>query len=497
VELSLASISRSYGPARVLDGVSLTLTAGRVVALVGENGAGKSTAIRVASGLAAPDAGEVRADGVALPAGDAAAAIRAGVGVVHQHFMLVPALSVADNVALGAEPRTGPLGLWVDRARVRREVRALSEKHALPVDPDALVSTLSVGERQRVEILKVLYRGARALLLDEPTAVLSPPEVRSLLETVRALARDGAAVLLVSHKLDEVFAVADEIVVLRRGRVVLAKATADTSRTEVAEAVVGTAHVAAASAARAAPDGRTSSLELQEVCADGLGPISLRVAPGEVLGVAGVEGNGQRALAEVIAGLEAARGGHVRVGDVDVASLDVAARRALGVGYVPEDREGRGLVGELSIAENVHLGDPAVASREGRFDRAEAERAARAVIERFGVRPADPWARVRDLSGGNQQKVLLGRELARSLRVLVVAQPTRGVDLGASADIHGALLAARDTGVAVLLLSSELDELRRLSDRIVVMRRGAIVGELSPSEATDARLGDLMVGGSR
>lgn len=496
MELSFASVSRSYGAARVLDAVSLTLSPKRVLALVGENGAGKSTAIRVACGLVAPDAGEVRVDGRALPPGDSAAAIRHGVGVVHQHFMLIPELSVADNVALGAEPRTGPLGLWIDRARVRREVEALSAQHALPVDPDARVASLSVGERQRVEILKVLYRGARALLLDEPTAVLSPREVGALLGTVRSLAEGGAAVMFVSHKLDEVFAVADRIVVLRRGRVVLAKDTAETSRAEVAEAVVGSTSAAHTPSDRRPPDASSPGLELDGVRARGLGPVSLRVARGEVVGVAGVEGNGQRALAEVIAGLEPCVEGAVRVRGRDLGGVGVAGRRALGVGYVPEDREGRGLVGDLSIAENVMLGDPTIAGREGRFDRAEAARRAKALIDRYGVRPDDPWARVRDLSGGNQQKVLLGREVARELEALVVAQPTRGVDLGASVELHAALREARDRGVATLLISSELDELRALSDRVVVMRGGRVVGELTPSEATDARLGDLMVGGA-
>lgn len=496
MELSFESVSRSYGGARVLDGVSWRLPPGRVLALVGENGAGKSTAIRVACGLVAPDAGEVRVDGVALPSGDSAAAIRAGVGVVHQHFMLIPELSVADNVALGAEPRTGPLGLWIDRARVKRELKLLAEKHALPVDPEALVGSLSVGERQRVEILKVLFRGARALLLDEPTAVLSPREVGSLLDTVRSLAKGGAAVMFVSHKLDEVFAVADRVVVLRRGRVTLAKDVSETTRAEVSEAVVGSALSTHSDDARRAPDPSSPGLELDGVSTRGMGPVTLTIARGEVVGVAGVEGNGQRALAEVIAGLEPLTAGRISVGGRDLGTSGVAGRRANGVGYVPEDREGRGLVGELTIAENVMLGDPSVAGREGRFDRAEATRRANELIERYGVRPADPWAVVRDLSGGNQQKVLLGREVARDLKALVVAQPTRGVDLGASHELHAALREARDRGVSMLLISSELEELRTLSDRIVVMRGGRVVGELKPSEATDARLGDLMVGGS-
>ena len=493
MELSLRGVTRSYGALRVLDGVALTVPASRVVALVGENGAGKSTLIRCACGLVAPDAGEVTVDGVALPPGDARAAIAAGIGVVHQHFMLVPTLTVADNVALGAEPRTGFLGLEVDRAAVRRRVAELSAKHGLPVDAEADVASLAVGERQRVEVLKVLFRGARTILFDEPTAVLSPREVTALLDTLRALAAAGAGVLFVSHKLDEVFAVADEIVVLRRGRVALRGARADLTPAQVTEALLGGApqHHRAPDAAPRAGEGLT----LRDLQAAGVGPVTLSVAPGEIVGVAGVEGNGQRPLAEAVAGLIAARGS-VAVKGRDLSSLNVAARRAAGVGYVPEDRAGRGLIGELSIAENVLLGDPDVVSRGGRFDRAEAERRSLAVIERFGVHPPSPWGRVGDLSGGNQQKVLLGRELARDLVALVVAQPTRGVDLGAAAEIHAALRDAAAKGVAVLLVSSELDELRALAHRVVVLRRGQVVGELPVGEASDARLGELMVGGA-
>jgi simple sugar transport system ATP-binding protein len=493
MQLALRGVTRSYGANRVLDEVSLTLPPSKVVALVGENGAGKSTLIRCACGLVAPDAGAVTVDGVALPSGDARAAIAAGVGVVHQHFMLVPTLSVADNVALGAEPRTGFLGLQIDRAAVRRRVAELSAKHGLPVNAEADVASLTVGERQRVEVLKVLFRGAKTVLFDEPTAVLSPREVGSLLDTLRALAAAGAGVLFVSHKLDEVFAVADEIVVLRRGRVVLTGERTSLTPTQVTEALLG-----GVPSPHRAPDvaPRTGvGLAVQGLEAPGLGPVTLTVAPGEIVGVAGVEGNGQRPLAEAIAGLLPAQG-TVSLKDRDLAPLGVAARRGAGLGYVPEDREGRGLIRDLSVAENVLLGDPDTVSRGGRFDRAEAERRAVALIERFGVRPPVPWARVGDLSGGNQQKVLLGRELGRDLVALVVAQPTRGVDLGAAAEIHAALRDAAAKGVAVLLISSELDELRALSHRVVVMRRGAVVGELPVGEASDARLGELMVGGA-
>ncbi|MBI5517016.1 MAG: ABC transporter ATP-binding protein [Deltaproteobacteria bacterium] len=493
--LTLTGITRTFGSRTALEGVDLTLEPGAVHCLVGENGAGKSTLLKVACGLLAPDAGTVALDGDRLPPGEPQAALRRGVGVVHQHFMLVEPLTVLDNVLLGAEPRTGPGELLVDRKRGREALLELAKTHRLPVDPERPVEALAVGERQRVELLKVLYRGARVLLFDEPTAVLSPGEVGPLLQTLRSLADDGAAVLFVTHKLEEVFAVADTVTVLRRGRVTLQRPRADTTRDEVVRALVGGEGPEALRAtARAAPEG-APALELRAVTAPGLRAVTLAVRPGEVLGVAGVEGNGQRPLAEVCAGVLAPTEGEVRLGGRVVNGDSVAARRQAGFGWVPEDREGRGLLGDLTVAENVALGDPLVATRGGRYDRDAADRQARALLSRFRVRPEDPEARVRDLSGGNQQKVLLGRELLRPLKALVVAQPTRGVDLAASAELHAALRGARDAGVAVLLISSELAELRALSDRVVVLRRGEVVGEAPAAEATDARLGAWMVGG--
>ncbi|MEZ4408023.1 MAG: ABC transporter ATP-binding protein [Polyangiales bacterium] len=491
--LEVTGLRRRFGARVALDDVSLRAEPGRVHALVGENGAGKSTLIRCVCGLDGADAGEVRVDGAALPVGDPRAAMRAGVGVVHQHFMLAGALSAVDNVALGVEPRRGPLGLLVDRGAARRDLAALAEARAMPVDLDAPVASLTVGERQRVEILKVLYRGATALLLDEPTAVLSPAEVRSLLATVRALADGGASVVIVTHKLDEVFAVADEVTALRRGRVVLHAPLAELTPEKVAKAVVGDGAVHTP-APRAAAERSGEGLALDAVEAPGLGPVSLRVERGEVLGVAGVEGNGQRALAEVIAGIVRPTRGAVRLGGEEVSAEGVAARRAKGLGYVPEDREGRGLFAELTVAENLALGEPEVVTGRGRFDVSAARARATTLVARFGVRPADVDAPVSSLSGGNQQKVLMARELSRALVALVVAQPTRGVDLGAAAELREAIREARAAGAAVVLVSAELDELRALADRVAVMRGGRIVGEVAVSEATDERLGGLMVG---
>ncbi len=494
--LRALGLSKAYGDCVVLDGVSLTLTPGRVHALVGENGAGKSTLIRCLCGLVAADAGSVLVDDSELPSGDVRAALGAGIGVVHQHFMLAEALTVAENVVLGAEPRRGPFGWLIDRAAMDARVRSLAEARGMPVDPSATVASLGVGERQRVEILKVLHRGATVVLLDEPTAVLSPAEVSGLLGAIRAMAAQGAAVLLVTHKLDEVFAVADEITVLRRGKVALTAEAAATSREAVVAAVVGDAQHTASGKTGALKEGTAGeALAMREVRGGGAGPFTLALRAGEVLGVAGVEGNGQRALLEMLAGLRPCEAGTIALGGEDVTRETVAGRRARGVGFVPEDREGHGLFGELTVAENLALGEVAAATLGGRYDGAAAREVAREAIARFDVRPTDPDAALSSLSGGNQQKVLMARELRTATRLLLVAQPTRGVDLRAAEVIREALRGLRAKGVAVVLVSSELDELRALSDRVMVLRQGEVVGEVAASEATDATLGAWMVGG--
>ncbi len=493
--LEIRGLTKSYDGRTVLEDVSLTIERGRVHALVGENGAGKSTLIKIACGLVGADTGEVSVDGRVFPTGVAREASAHGIGVVHQHFMLVEPMSVSDNVVLGHEPRRGPFQWFVDRSEARSRVRRLSEKHGMHVDPDARIETLGVGERQRVELLKVLHRGAEFVLLDEPTAVLSPREIQSLLGTMRALAATGTGVLFVSHKLAEVLAVADEITVLRRGRRVLHSAVADTNADALARAVVG-ADPPAPAPARSTAIGDDCRLELRRVCARGLRDFDLTLRAGETVGVAGVEGNGQRDLAEVIAGLTSCESGTLVLDGKDVSRWSVLQRRDAGIGFVPEDRETGGLLADLSIAENLALGDPATAGRLRLLSPARIRDRASIAIEKFGVRPPDPWAIVRTLSGGNAQKVLLARELARTLRVLVVAQPTRGVDISASAEIHTALREARDRGVAALLISSDLDELRALCDRVIVLRSGQIAGSLAASDADDERLGPLMVGGA-
>ncbi len=491
--LSLSRVHKRYGPRAVLEDASLSLEPGRIRALVGENGAGKSTLVKIACGMLAPDEGALRFEQRAVTGWSAREATAAGLGVVHQHFTLVETLTVADNVVLGREPRRGPFGLLVDRDNARARVRLLGEKHGLVIDPDRRIESLSVGERQRVELLRVLDGGARCVLLDEPTAVLSPAEVRGLLDVLRSLAKSGAALLFISHKLDEVFAIADDVTVLRRGRVVLDAKASELSRDDVAKAVVG-GDVPTLRSARVSEAEARVALRVDGLVCDGVDELSLSVRRGEVLGIAGVEGNGQRALFEAIAGVRAAQRGTITLGDRDATQDNALERRRAGLGFVPEDRENTGLCAALSIAENLCLGDPATATGDGALSARKLREDALRVIERYDIRPADPEAPVRSLSGGNAQKVLVARELERPLEALLLAQPTRGVDIGAATAIRQHVLDARDRGLAVVLVSSELDELRALSDRVAVIFRGKLVTEMPVHEATDERLGPWMIG---
>jgi general nucleoside transport system ATP-binding protein len=473
VSLRLAGISKSFGAVRADHLASLDVADGEIHALVGENGAGKSTLMRIACGLVTPDAGQVIVDGRDVTGWSVADAIAAGVGMVHQHFMLVPTLTVAENVVLGDEPGSR---VWFDAALAIREVTALVESTGLAVPVTRRVAECSVGERQRVEILKVLYRGARLLILDEPTAVLSPPEVERLWAVLRAHRDGGGTVVLITHKLDEVMAVSDRVTVMRDGRTVAAMATAETTPAALAHAMVGR-DVALSS------DGPGASM---------LGPVvlevrtpSFTVSAGEIFGIAGVDGNGQTELIESIAGLR--RGGPMLLGGVRIDALSVRARRARGIRHIPEDRQRRGLVLDFPVEDNLTL---------GRAEPRVSDAWVRQQIEAFDIRPADPRAVVRGLSGGNQQKVVVARELAtdRAYRLLLAAHPSRGVDVGAIESIHGALRAARAAGRAIVLVSAELPELLALSDRIAVMLRGQFVAVLPRREATVERIGRLMSG---
>jgi simple sugar transport system ATP-binding protein len=509
--VSLREVTRRFGPVIANDRVSLDLHAGEVHALVGENGAGKSTLMKVLYGLHPPHAGRIMVDGRTVSIDSPAAAMRLGLGMVHQHFLLVDMLTVAENVVLGREPGTR-FGAF-EPASAEREVISLSQLYHLPVDPHTRVSGLSVGEQQRVEILKALYRGARVLILDEPTAVLTPQEVDELFGVLRELRAKGSAIVLITHKLAEVKALADRVTVMRAGRVVGGGDAASLTVERMAELMVG--HVPAPLAARAQGTGVgdvvLEAASLRVLDSRGLPAVrslSLAVRAGEVVGVAGVEGNGQHELVECLAGLRPARLGKVFVAGRDVTGRGARAHTEAGLSHIPADRLRRGLVSEMTCAENFVLGRQREASRGPWLGGGSLVERARAPMAEYDVRPADPGMRAGRLSGGNQQKLVVARELGRArsarpfqklgpgagARALIAAHPTRGVDLGATAAIHGRLLSARDAGLGVLLVSSELSEILALSDRIVVLTGGRIVHETTP-EATDERtLGLWMTG---
>ncbi|CAB4868045.1 unannotated protein [freshwater metagenome] len=480
--------------------VTLIVRSGTIHAIVGENGAGKSTLMNTLYGMHQPDAGTITVNGVEQHFKSPSDAIAVGIGMVHQHFMLADNFTVLENIILGAEPtHLGVLSIGDARKRIT-EIAAASGTH---VDLDALVSDLGVGQRQRVEILKVLFRGARILILDEPTAVLVPQEVDELFTTLRHLVDDGATIIFISHKLDEVLAVSDEITVIRDGTTVTTVLPRDVNRATLGELMVG--------AELPSPEGRESQvgttvlLKVQGLTVGSGGQrktvddVSFAVHQAEIVGIAGVEGNGQFELCEAILGLTAISAGSVEIGEHDVTSSSTRERKSVGVSYIPFDRHREGLMLTSPLWENTLLG------REGepRFVRgplvntAEAHRDCNEIIDRFDVMTPSEIVPVFALSGGNQQKLLVGRELSNNPKILIAAHPTRGVDIGAQAAIWAELRRARDEGLAVVLISADLDELIGLSDTILVMYDGRITATLDPATATPKMLGTFMTGGKQ
>jgi len=471
---------------------------GTVHAIVGENGAGKSTLMKILYGAHRPDEGSVTVNGTGRTFKSPKDAIDAGIGMVFQHFMLADNLTVWENVVIGQEPRRRG---FLDAQGARARIRELGQRYGLDVDPDALIGDLGVGDKQRVEILKVLYRGADILILDEPTAVLVPHEVEELFTSLRELTAAGRTVVFISHKLDEVLRHADAVTVIRAGRTVAEVHDPSLVTAHgLAEMMVGSELPSPETSLRLIePEVRLDVRDLTVVSADTgrrtLDGVSLRVHTGEIVGIAGVEGNGQTELIEAIMGLRTATG-TVRLRQLDLTSLSTLKRRAAGVGYVPEDRQRDGLVLTMPLWENAMLGhQAAVPFSNGLWiDRTAAHRRTRAIIDDFDVRTTGPDMPAYTLSGGNQQKLVVGREMTAEPQVLVAANPTRGVDVGAQAVIWDILRTARDRGLATLLVSADLEELIGLSDRLFVMVRGAIVAELDPRSVTPGELGSYMTG---
>jgi simple sugar transport system ATP-binding protein len=495
--IELRGIVKRFPGVVANDHVSLKVQAGEVHALLGENGAGKTTLMRILYGLYQPDEGEILLDDRPVRLHSPADSIRNGIGMIHQHFMLVPTLTVAENVALGLPSSRGVL---LDTDRVAQRIRELATNYGLQVDPAAYVWQLSVGEQQRVEILKALYRGAQVLILDEPTAVLTPQEVKDLFVTLRRMVAEGHLLIFISHKLHEVLTISDRVTVLRAGRVVESLATATTDRKELARLMVGREVLLRVD--RPAVEQGKVRLRLDDVWAEGdrglpaVRGISLEVRAGEILGVAGVSGNGQRELAELIAGLRRPSSGKITLDEFDITTWEPDRRLTHGLAYIPEERMRDGVIRELSVEENLILED------HGRRPFARGiflnfGRIARHVdrlVEEFEIKTPSRSTPLRNLSGGNIQKLILARELAKQPSVLVAAQPTRGVDIGSTEYIHRRLVEQRATGTATLLISEDLDEVLNLSDRLAVLYEGRVMGILDREDATVERLGLMMAG---
>ena len=478
--------------------IDIVVRRGTVHAVVGENGAGKSTLMKTLYGMHRPDEGTIALDGETVVLHSPSDAIARGVGMVHQHFKLADNFTVAENVVLGAEPRRG---LALDRRAARRKILEIGRRYGLNVDPDAVVEDLGVGDRQRVEILKVLYRGARTLILDEPTAVLVPQEVDELFDALRELKREGLSIIFISHKLDEVLGVADEITVIRRGTTVRTVQRGEVTARQLAELMVGSELPSPATADSTVTDRPVLTVEdlglTSAAGAELLAGISLTIHAGEVLGIAGVEGNGQAELVETLMGMRTATAGRVRLGEQDVTALSTRRRRESGMAFIPEDRGRHGLLLPESLWQNRILGHqtrkPNVIRGvliDVRGARADCDR----IVEQYDVRTPSIDVLASALSGGNQQKLIVGREMSGGPRLLIAAHPTRGVDVGAQAAIWDLIRAARAEGLAVLLISADLDELIGLSDTLRVILRGRIVAEVDPAEVTPQQLGSAMTG---
>ncbi|HET6682732.1 MAG TPA: ABC transporter ATP-binding protein [Gaiella sp.] len=498
--LEMRHITKRFPGIVANDDIGFDLVEGEVHALLGENGAGKSTLMNILYGLYHPDEGEILIRGKQVRLGSPSAAIDAGVGMVHQHFMLIPVMTVAENIVLAQEPTTA--GVLLDIAEAERRVKEISDRYGLAVDPRARIDQITVGQQQRVEILKALYREADILVLDEPTAVLTPQEAKELFEVVRGLTERGKSIIFISHKLNEVLEIADRITVLRRGKLIETLPAQGATEESLARLMVGREVLLRVAKTPSHPAEPLLEVEDLRVVDDRgiekVRGVSFSVRAGEIVGIAGVDGNGQTELIDAMTGLHPVESGTVRVGNRNVTHDSAHGHLDAGLGHIPEDRQRRGLVLEYTIAENLALHDyrSPPASRYGwLFPRRLIERA-RSLIRAFDVRGGGAGTRAGALSGGNQQKVVLAREIERDPKVLIAAQPTRGLDVGAIEFVHRRLIEERDEGRAILLVSLELDEVLSLSDRILVIYEGEIVSEFPPT-ASEEELGIAMTGGRR
>ena len=498
MKLELRGITKRFPGVIANDNVNLSLNTGEVLSLIGENGAGKSTLMSVLYGMYKPDEGDILIDGEPQVFTSPADAILAGIGMVHQHFMLVPVFTVAENVVLGVEP-TGALGkLNIDEAR--RMVREISDKYSLDLDPDAVIEDLPVGVQQRVEIVKVLLRDAKVVVFDEPTAVLTPSEIIEFFEIVKTLVSAGRGVVFITHKLKEALKIADRIAVLRRGKVVGEVDPKSATESQIAEMMVGRpVELTVQKNSASAGDVVLKVTDLTVLDADGrthVENVSFEVRAGEIVGIAGVQGNGQTELVEALTGLRKATGGTITLDGKDLTHSDPRERHQMGMAHIPEDRQRQGLVGGLSVAENLVL----TRYHDDQFshgvivDWDAANAIADTLISEYDIRTPNKETGVGTLSGGNQQKVIVARELSRDLRLTIAAQPTRGVDVGSIEYIHSRIVKERDAGTAVLIVSTELDEVMALSDRLLVMYRGKVVAELDPKKVTPMEVGLYMAG---
>jgi simple sugar transport system ATP-binding protein len=502
--LELRNITKRFGNVLANDHVSFKVESGTIHAIVGENGAGKSTAMRIAYGFYTADSGEILVDEEIRQIATPHDAIALGIGMVHQHFMLVETMTVAENIVLGAEPGNSTS---LDIRGAQSQIRELSDDFGLAINPAARIEDLSVGQQQRVELLKALYRQARILILDEPTAVLTPQEVEEFFAILRSMRAQGKTIVIITHKLSEVLSISDNVTVMRDGCVVGNVKTADTNAAELARMMVGRDVLLRVSKPEPHIGEKVLKVEDLRVIgidrAEKLRGVSFDINAGEIVGVAGVEGNGQTELIEALAGLiDPSRiSGLVQFRGDNIAWATARDRREMGIAHIPEDRHRRGLLLEFDLAENsilgVHYRKPAVSALGVILDEGAIREHATEIINEFDVRPANPDLPARALSGGNQQKLIIGREFDLKPRLLLVSQPTRGVDIGAIEFIHRKLVELRDAGCAILLVSAELEEVTALSDRLLIIHDGQIAGEVDSATASIEKIGLLMTGGKR